>query len=143
MLVIQAFRSANSQIVIVQRAVVSLDFSIYNLPVTIKYLEELAAIGSKIDRGVLRSEICLSLKIIRQKLLGASSNINQDAIVSDPNSGGEQKEILEHGEQSLAFWNVFTRLYRLVGKWSKKAKHAVFCYSFMVIRRKSLNNLMY
>eukprot|EP00474_Spongospora_subterranea_P010466 CRZ10924.1 hypothetical protein [Spongospora subterranea] len=103
------------EFVIVQRAVGDMDFCIDKLQLTVKYLEELASICTKTDRGVLRAEICMSLKKIMQCVLGPGN-----------------LSALETSEYGVAFWNVFARLYRIVGKWSKKSKHAVFCYSFMV-----------
>ncbi|SPQ98412.1 unnamed protein product (mitochondrion) [Plasmodiophora brassicae] len=104
------------EFVIVQRAVGELHFCLDNIACTNRYLEELVLISAKIDRGVLRAEICLSLKKVFQKML----------------AGPGALDLVEASDHALPFWNVFARLYRLAGKWSKKAKHSLFCYSFMV-----------
>jgi hypothetical protein len=90
------------------------------IDVTLEYLSKLFIKMKKIERGVLRQEICSSLKEIFRKLLDPADEILL-----------QELDMMENSDRASEFWDLFSNIYKIVAKWSKKAKHMSFCYDLM------------
>lgn len=90
------------------------------IDLTLSYLTALAKSMRKVEKGVLRNKVCLSLKQIFSKLLSPQDEISL-----------EELESLSESPLAPSFWNVYHDIFSIVSKWSKKRKSSIFCYDLM------------
>lgn len=88
---------------------------------TLGYLQSLIKLMKKIDRGVLRGAICETLTIMFSGIMSSSDASRQSA----------WKEFSVDSTRNTSFYDCYNKIYVLVYKWSKKAKHSIFCYELM------------
>lgn len=111
-----------------QKALSLLDFGFRagdQVNATVAYFSGLAAQMKKIDRGVLRMEVCESLRQIFVKILPSKANTRQTT-QWDLFQASESKEYVE-------FQDAVDKIYQIVKQWSKKDKHSPFCYDVMCV----------
>lgn len=110
----------------IQAAVSNLEFGVETptqAAKTIEYLQSLHECMKSFDRGVLRKEVCESLKAIFCKVLKHTNMSEAKQAAWD--------RFYCSGERSHEFFDVYEKIYNTVYKWSKKAKHSMFCYNLL------------
>jgi hypothetical protein len=108
-----------------QRAVGYIEFGVSSpmqTQITTSYLQELYKEMKKIDRGVLRQEICISLAAIFTRIMNPAdaARVQQYNHFLQLNRGVEE------------FNEVYSNIYERVAKWSSKSKHSLFCYELLL-----------
>ncbi len=86
-----------------------------------RYLTGLLVAMKNVERGVLRQEICASLKDVFANIL-------------NPDNAPKKREwlaFLTRAKGVSEFWDTYNKIYETVAKWSKKTKHAIFCYDLL------------
>jgi len=108
-----------------QKAIHVLDFGVgtrEQIDVTIGYLNDLVKLMKKVERGVLRQEICSSLKAVFSNILAPGSEQRQ----------AEWEEFARKFPKSVDdFFRVYEEIYDIVAKWSSKSKHTLFSYDLL------------
>jgi hypothetical protein len=74
----------------------------------------------KVERGVLRQEICYSLKDIFKKLLDPADEILL-----------QELNLMENSDRAAEFWDIYKSMFECVSRWAKKSSHSAFCYDLM------------
>jgi len=88
---------------------------------TLAYLQDLIELMKRADRGVLREEICSSIRAIYGRLLDR----NNESRVS------EWEAFASYETNKSEFFMHFENIYEMLGKWAKKSKHVVFSLKTM------------
>ncbi len=107
-----------------QRAVQYFDFSFAtprDVDATVDYLISLLALMKRSERGVLRAEICGSVRTILRRLLDRRNE----------KRWYEFQAFQKRNVKVDVLWSVYRQIYELVGKWAKKSKHTLFCHHTM------------
>jgi hypothetical protein len=105
-----------------QRAISDLAFGFGNdrIEITMEYLFKLSIKMKKVERGVLRQEICYSLKDIFKKLLDPADEILL-----------QELNLMENSDRAAEFWDIYKSMFECVSRWAKKSSHSAFCYDLM------------
>ena len=91
---------------------------------TVRYLSAFASAMGGVTRGVLRFQICTSLKALLPRLMDASTACRRR----------EWRDFCAGGsEDVLRWWAAYTCAHDAAFKWAKKASHAPFCYELLVL----------
>lgn len=102
---------------------VAFGFSMENqqASLTVQYLTALGNKMKSFTRGVLRQEVCFSLQLIFSKLLDRSESRGKQMNAFFSAESKERTDFL------AAYETIFSRTI----KWSKKAKHTLFCHKLL------------
>lgn len=90
---------------------------------TARYLQVLSRAMGGVSRGVLRAQMCASLRSVLARLMDAPT----DALAL------EWRDFCAAGTpEALSWWASYTATYEAAFKWAKKPTHAPFCYQLLV-----------
>ncbi|KAJ5074706.1 hypothetical protein M0811_08061 [Anaeramoeba ignava] len=115
-----------------EKAIKCLKFEIANsvrANLTLKFLDSYITILGKIDRGVHRKEACKTLSEFSHRFFPQINDDSKTQNQKTENILNLQKEYLNLYQN---FMDSLEKCYNIVLKWSKKTKHMIFCYHYLL-----------